>query len=78
MTPAEIVISILSAQSGVDDIKPTDTIVGLGLDSLDVIEVVMRVEEAFGYIDIPDEDAEKVVTVGDAIALVEKYMEVRT
>ena len=33
MTPAQIVISVLSAQSGVDGIKPTDTIAGLGLDS---------------------------------------------
>ena len=38
----------------------------LGADSLDIVELVMALEEEFG-IDIPDEDAEKLKTVGDAI-----------
>ena len=42
----------------------------LGADSLDTVELVMAFEEEFG-IDIPDEDAEKMVSVGDAI----KYLE---
>ena len=42
----------------------------LGADSLDTVELVMAFEEEFG-IDIPDEDAEKMVTVNDAI----KYLE---
>ena len=42
----------------------------LGADSLDQVELVMALEEAFGS-DIPDEDAEKLTTVGDAIAYVE-------
>ena len=42
----------------------------LGADSLDQVELVMALEEAFGS-DIPDEDAEKLTTVGAAIAYVE-------
>ena len=42
----------------------------LGADSLDLVELIMRFEEEFG-VEIPDEDTEKIVTVGDAI----KYME---
>lgn len=46
----------------VDDLQP---------DSLDVVELVMGVEEGFG-IEVPDEAADRVATVGDAIALVER------
>ncbi|MEI6741043.1 MAG: acyl carrier protein [Gemmatimonadaceae bacterium] len=42
----------------------------LGADSLDIVELVMEFEKAFN-IDIPDEDAEKLRTVGDAIAYLE-------
>lgn len=42
----------------------------LGADSLDTVELVMAFEEEFG-IDIPDEDAEKMRTVGDAISYIE-------
>lgn len=38
----------------------------LGADSLDIVEMIMQMEEEFG-ITIPDEDAEKIKTVGDAI-----------
>lgn len=41
----------------------------LGADSLDTVELVMALEEEFG-IDIPDEDAEKMRTVGDAVAYI--------
>lgn len=43
----------------------------LGADSLDTVELVMAFEEEFG-IDIPDEDAEKMMTVKDAIAYLEE------
>lgn len=42
----------------------------LGADSLDVVELIMEIEEQFG-INIPDEDAEKIVTVGDAVKYIE-------
>ncbi|MSS70657.1 MAG: acyl carrier protein [Candidatus Latescibacteria bacterium] len=59
-------------------VKPEDVnmeasfIDDLGADSLDTVELVMAFEEAFD-IEIPDEDAEKMVTVGDAV----KYLEGR-
>ena len=43
----------------------------LGADSLDTVELVMAFEEEFG-IDIPDEDAEQMRTVGDAISYIEQ------
>jgi acyl carrier protein len=44
----------------------------LGADSLDVVELVMALEEKFD-IEIPDTDAEKIVTVGDAIKYIETH-----
>jgi acyl carrier protein len=43
----------------------------LGADSLDVVELVMRFEEEF-EVDIPDEDAEKLTTVGQAVAYIDE------
>ncbi|MDC0296568.1 acyl carrier protein, partial [Akkermansiaceae bacterium] len=43
----------------------------LGADSLDAVELVMAVEEEFG-IEVPDEEAEKLISVGDIISHVEK------
>ena len=43
----------------------------LGADSLDIVELVMSMEEEFD-IEIPDEDAEKIQTIGDAIAYLEE------
>lgn len=43
----------------------------LGADSLDTVELIMEFEKEFG-ITIPDEDAEKITTVGDAISYIEK------
>lgn len=45
----------------------------LGADSLDLFEIVMALEEEFG-IEIPSEDLEKMVTVGDAVSYVETHM----
>jgi len=65
----EKVIDIVAGQLGVDKekIKPESNFVNdLGADSLDTVELVMELEEEFD-ISIPDEDAEKIQTVGEAI-----------
>ena len=66
----EIIINEL----GVDPEKVTTEasfVEDLGADSLDTVELVMAFEEEFG-VDIPDEDAEKMRTVGDAISYIEQ------
>jgi len=45
----------------------------LGADSLDIVELVMSMEEEFD-LEIPDDDAEKIQTIGDAIAYLEERM----
>ncbi len=65
----ERVKEIICEQLGVEEDEVTLTakfIEDLGADSLDTVELVMAFEEEFD-IEIPDEDAEKIVTVGDAI-----------
>ena len=60
---------IISEQLGVpeSDVKPEASFVNdLGADSLDTVELVMALEEEFG-VEIPDEDAEKIATVKNAI-----------
>ncbi len=60
---------IISEQLGVPeaDVKPEASFVNdLGADSLDTVELVMALEEEFG-VEIPDEDAEKIITVQNAI-----------
>jgi acyl carrier protein len=53
-----------------DDVVEEATFVDdLGADSLDIVELVMALEEEFG-ISIPDEQAEKIKTVGDAVAYI--------
>ena len=69
----ERVTDLVVEQLGVsqDQVTPQASFIDdLGADSLDTVELVMAFEEEFG-IDIPDEDAEKMVTVNDAI----KYLE---
>ena len=69
----ERVKDLVVEQLGVsqDQVTPQASFIDdLGADSLDTVELVMAFEEEFG-IDIPDEDAEKMVTVNNAI----KYLE---
>lgn len=63
---------IIEEQLQVDsrEVTPGSTWEDLGADSLDVVELVMTFEEEFG-LEIPDEDAEKIKTVKDAIDYVE-------
>lgn len=68
------VIDIVAEQLGVDKNKVTpDTsfVNDLGADSLDTVELVMELEEEFN-INIPDDEAEKIQTVGQAIDYIEK------
>ena len=44
----------------------------LGADSLDTVELIMELEEEFG-IEIPDDDAEKITTIGSAVEYIEKH-----
>ncbi len=76
MAAAEKVKSIIAEQLGVkaEEVTPEASFIDdLGADSLDTVELVMAFEEEFG-IEIPDEDAEKITTVGDAV----KYIEEKT
>ncbi len=69
MSVEATVKEIIVEQLGVDEgqVDPTASFVDdLGADSLDIVELVMAFEEKFD-LDIPDEDAEKIATVKDAI-----------
>jgi acyl carrier protein len=66
---ADTVKEIIASELGVEIEKVTDDahfVDDLGADSLDTVELVMAFEEEFG-IEIPDEDAEEMQTVGDAV-----------
>ena len=77
-TSAEIenkVTEIISENLGIEREKVTlssKLIQDLGADSLDLVELVMAFEEAFGC-DIADEDAEKITTVSDAVDYIKKH-----
>ncbi len=61
----KIIVEVLNVEA--DDIKLETTFIDdLGADSLDVFQIIMGVEEEFD-IEIPNEEAEKIVTVGDAV-----------
>lgn len=65
---------IIIEQLGVDPEQVTNEasfVDDLGADSLDTVELVMALEEEFN-LEIPDEEAEKIATVGDTIAYIEK------
>ena len=70
---AERVKKIVAKHLGVDESKVVETasfIDDLGADSLDTVELVMAFEEEFGC-EIPDEEAEKIATVQDAVNYIE-------
>ncbi len=68
---------IVAEQLGVDESKivPTARFTDdLNADSLDLVEMIMELEEAFG-VEIPDEDAEKIITVQDALNYIEQKLQ---
>ena len=76
----ERIKAIVVEQLGVDekDVVPTASFVeDLGADSLDLVELIMSLEEAFSTpdekVEIPDEDAEKIVTIQDAIDYIKEH-----
>jgi len=62
---------IIVDQLGVDESKITENSSFVGADSLDIVELIMAFEEEFD-IEIPDEDAEKMKTIGDAVKYLSK------
>ncbi len=78
MAVEQKVKQIIVEQLGVDEAEVTSSasfVDDLGADSLDQVELIMAFEEAFD-IEIPDEDAEKIKTVQDAVDYVEKNAKV--
>ena len=74
MESGDRIKKILVDRLGVDESKITENssfLDNLGLDSLDIIELIMAFEEEFN-LEIPDKDAEKIKTVGDAIKYLDK------
>jgi acyl carrier protein len=72
----EKVKKIIVDRLGVDEAEVTSEasfVEDLGADSLDTLELVMALEEEFG-IEIPDEDAEKILTVSDAIKYIQNKL----
>lgn len=75
MADFDKVKSIIVEQLGVDEsaVTPEASFIDdLGADSLDTVELVMALEEEFG-IEIPDEDAEKIQTVGDVTKYIDDH-----
>ena len=73
MSVEQKVKQIIVEQLGVDEAQvdaSASFVDDLGADSLDIVELVMALEEAF-ELDIPDEDAEKITTVKDAVEYIE-------
>ena len=71
----ERVKKIIIEQLAVDSAEVTSQaqfVQDLGADSLDTVELVMALEEEFD-IEIPDEDAEKIATVGDAVRYIDEH-----
>jgi acyl carrier protein len=75
MTVVEKVKKMIVEQLGVNEsevVPEAKFIDDLGADSLDIVELVMALEDEYG-IEIPDEDAEKIETVGDAVRYIEEH-----
>jgi len=66
----EIIINHLDLKKTTDDISNDEKIIDdLGFDSLDTVELVMSFEDEYGF-NIEDSEAEKIITVGDAVDMI--------
>ena len=69
----DIIVDVLNVQK--EEVKPETTFVDdLGADSLDIFQIIMGIEEEFD-IEIDNEEAEKIVTVQDAVDQIKKAVE---
>lgn len=75
-TVLEKVKEVISEQLGIDDTDSITTettfIDDLGADSLDIVELIMALEEEFDM-EIPEEEAEKITSVGDVVGYIESH-----
>ena len=70
---AALVVDHLGVDAG--EVKPEASFIDdLGADSLDIVALVMAFEEEFG-VEIPDDAAEKITTVGDAVSYINEHQE---
>ncbi len=70
---AELIVEQLGVSA--NEVVPEASFIDdLGADSLDIVELVMALEEEFN-IEIPDEDAEKIQTIGDAVAYLKEKVQ---
>ncbi|MDU9764505.1 acyl carrier protein [Helicobacter pylori] len=72
----ETIRAVIAEQLNIDASQVTpeaEFVKDLGVDSLDIVELIMALEEKFG-IEIPDEQAEKIVNVGDVMRYIEKQL----
>ena len=69
---SELIVEQLGVSS--EEIRPEASFIDdLGADSLDIVELVMAMEEEFD-IEIPDDDAERIQTIGDAVSYVKERL----
>jgi acyl carrier protein len=77
MSLEQRVTALIVEQLGVSSeevVSKASFVEDLGADSLDIVELVMSMEESFD-VEIPDEDAEKIQTIGDAIVYLKERLE---
>jgi acyl carrier protein len=74
MQTAEKIISMIAAKADIDaeEIKPESTWNEINLDSLDVVELIMEIENEF-HISIPDHESHDFITVGHVIKYIESH-----
>lgn len=73
MSTREIVINILSTKVDVSKLNETDPLASLGLDSLDLVEVMLEIEEAVG-VEFEGEEIAKLKSLGDVLKAIEEKL----
>lgn len=73
MSTRETVIKILSSRVDVSKLTETDPLTSLGLDSLDLVEIMLEIEEAVG-VEFEGEEIAKLKTLGDVLKAIEEKL----